>query len=191
MESHPTDGPEGSPEFSRIIATADIPAEGNYDVSLSPTRPEEEALAAMLGIVEVRKLSFEGTLQRVTGGGVTCTAQLGATVTQSCVVTLELVKTRIEEPVIRRYLAATEIPKDGYQILEDEDVDVDVLGAEIDIAALAREALALALPTYPRKHDAELSETVFSAPGTVAMTDDDAKPFAALADLKKKLADKS
>ncbi|NNK79430.1 MAG: DUF177 domain-containing protein, partial [Litoreibacter sp.] len=52
---------------------------------------------------------------------------------------------------------------------------------------IALEALSLALPAYPRAEGAELGETVFSEPGTDPMSDEDAKPFAALAALKNKM----
>jgi len=45
------------------------------------------------------------------------------------------------------------------------------------------EALALALPLYPRAPDADLGEAVFTTPGQAPMTHEAAKPFAGLADL--------
>lgn len=70
-----------------------------------------------------------------------------------------------------------------------EDVDQDPLGAEIDIGAVVLEALALALPAWPRAADADLGEAVFTQPGEAPMTDEAARPFAGLAALRDKLAD--
>ena len=49
------------------------------------------------------------------------------------------------------------------------------------------EALALALPDYPRGDEEVIGEQVFTEPGKEAMTDEDAKPFAGLAALRDKL----
>ena len=52
------------------------------------------------------------------------------------------------------------------------------------------EALALALPPFPRAPGAALGDAVFSEPGKAAMHDRDTRPFAGLADLRKSLENK-
>jgi hypothetical protein len=49
------------------------------------------------------------------------------------------------------------------------------------------EALALALPDYPRAPDAEMETGQFAAPGVDPMTDEDAKPLAGLAALRARM----
>ena len=49
------------------------------------------------------------------------------------------------------------------------------------------EAISIAAPDFPRKDGAELGQMVYAEPGTEAMTDEDARPFAGLADLRKAL----
>ena len=68
-------------------------------------------------------------------------------------------------------------------IIEDGDV-YDGRGADPVVLA---EALALALPDYPRGDEEVIGEQVFTEPGKEAMTDEDAKPFAGLAALRDKL----
>ena len=53
------------------------------------------------------------------------------------------------------------------------------------------EALALALPDYPRAPDATLENAQVTEPGIAPMSDEDARPFAALAGLRDKLQKKS
>ena len=48
-------------------------------------------------------------------------------------------------------------------------------------------ALALALPLYPRAEGADLAQAQFAGPGVTPMTDEDARPFAGLKDLRDKL----
>ena len=57
----------------------------------------------------------------------------------------------------------------------------------IDVAAIGIEALALALPLYPRARGAEFAEAVFAAPGVAPLKSEDLKPFAGLAALADKL----
>ena len=187
--SAPTDAETPRPWIDHAVDLDDVPAEGALAFALSPSRKDEAALAEALGILGVSKVAFSGDIRTAAGGGVTVSGHLGATVTQTCVVTLEPVRTRIEEAVERRFLPGLEAPKDGYQLREDEDVDVDALGATIDLGALASEALALALPSYPRSDGAALEQTDFAEPGVTALTDEAARPFAALAALKQRLAD--
>ncbi len=49
------------------------------------------------------------------------------------------------------------------------------------------EALTLALPLYPRADGADLGEPVFTEPGKRPLTDEDARPFAGLKDLRDRL----
>ena len=69
-----------------------------------------------------------------------------------------------------------------------EDDTIEPLGTEIDFGSILVEALALALPDYPRKDEAELENATFAAPGITALKDEDLKPFAGLAGLRDKLA---
>ena len=69
-----------------------------------------------------------------------------------------------------------------------EDDTRDPLPEVIDVATVALEALALALPLYPRAPGAELGEAVYTAPGATPLRDEDLRPFAGLAALKSRLA---
>ncbi len=104
---------------------------------------------------------------------------------QSCVVTLAPVPARIAEDVRRTFIEDMALPE-GDEIEISEDDSLEPLPEVIDLIDVAREALALALPPYPRAPGAELGEAVFAAPGTVPLRDADLKPFAALAALARK-----
>ena len=80
-----------------------------------------------------------------------------------------------------------EDPQPGSETELTADETEEALGREIDIWATLREALALALPAYPRSADVAASDTVYAGPGVQPMTDEDARPFAGLADLRAKL----
>ena len=56
---------------------------------------------------------------------------------------------------------------------------------------MAIEALALALPPYPRKPGATFGATTAAAPGAEPFDESELKPFAALAALRGKIGDGS
>jgi uncharacterized metal-binding protein YceD (DUF177 family) len=168
---------------------ADLATRKPTEFELVPTAAERKAIAAALGIVGVKKLRFSGALAPQDQKDWMLTAKLGATVVQECVVTLDPVTTRIDEPVNRSYVAdIPAIEASEIEMLVDETVED--LPATLDIAQVMIEALSLALPVYPRAAGADLADTVFTEPGVTPMSDDDAKPFAGLGALRESLENK-
>ena len=167
---------------------ADVDVRKGVDFDL---RPEETAdLAARLELLDLRKLRFAGTLRPEGSRGWRLEARLGATVVQPCVVTLAPVTTRIEEDVLRRYTPdfdAVTGEKDADGVAMPEDDTLEPLPAAVDLAQVMEEALALALPLYPRAEGVEAAEAQFAAQGVEPLKDDDLKPFAGLAALRDKL----
>ena len=151
--------------------------------ALKPDSSERKALARDLGIPGVRKLAFSGEIGPDGAHDLTLQAMLGATVVQDCVVTGEPVTTRIDEPVTRRYLAEMEEP-DGEESEMPEDDTAEPLPEVIDLTSVMAEALALALPPWPRADGVDPVEISVTEPGKAAMTDEDARPFAALKKLR-------
>lgn len=139
-------------------------------------------LAQALDLQGIARLRLEGEIRPEGRADFLLAARLEAEVTQSCVVTLAAVPARIDEPVLRRYLADFAWPE-GDEVEIPEDDSAEPLPERIDLAEVALEQLALALPPYPRAPGAELGEAVFAAPGTEALRDQDLKPFAGLATL--------
>ena len=142
-------------------------------------RPDQAwmlAIAADLGLSGLRKLSFKGAISAEGRSDWRLDAHLGATVVQPCVITAEPVTTRIDAPVLRRFLARMPEPE-GPDSEIPEDDSLEPLGAEIDLDAVMSEALSLLVPDYPRAPGAELGS--LADPGA-----DPANPFAVLKSLK-------
>ncbi|MEM6634801.1 MAG: DUF177 domain-containing protein [Pseudomonadota bacterium] len=172
------------------IAVDALPVDGNLPMDFKPDAAARAALAEFLGIPEIRKLRLAGELRPEGTRDWRFVGALGATVVQPCGVTLVPVVTRIDEPAERLFLADPPAPPEGAEAPMPDDDSVEALGREIDLGAVLSEALALALPAFPRAPGAELGEAVFTEAGKAAMTDDDARPFAGLAALRAKIADK-
>ena len=176
--------PSPSPTALRV---AELKQNTNVPFALRPDPSALAEIAAALDLAGLRKLSFVGQLRPVGKTDWQLEATLGATVVQPCVVTLEPVTTRIDTSVRRQFVADYTDPEDP-EVEMPEDDTTEALGAWIDPAIVMQEALALAVPDYPRKEGAELGQMVYTKPGTAAMTDEDARPFAGLADLKAQLS---
>ena len=168
------------------LRVADLSQTAENTFALRPEPDQLGQIAAELELCALRKLSFEGRVRPQGASDWILEARLGATVVQPCVVTLEPVTTRIDVDVTRQYLRDYEDPDEPEAEMPEDDT-TEALGAWIDPGAVMIEALALAVPDYPRKDDASLGQMVYTKPGEAPMTDEDARPFAGLADLKSKL----
>nr|WP_288926790.1 YceD family protein [uncultured Maritimibacter sp.] len=177
---------DGKIEYGPVLRVADLDKSRPREIEVSLNERQLKALADELGIDDLRKVRFTGTLKPLSKRDWRFTGHIGATVDQMSVISLDPVTTRIEEDVERTWIAGLE-PTTADESETPEDVDREPLGAEIDMGTVLAEALALALPDYPRGDEEEIGEQVFTEPGKEAMTDEDAKPFAGLAALRDKL----
>ena len=177
-----------TPPQDQILRIADISAlrGTRFDVSLTAEQIEEAA--AQLSLLGLKKTRLTGELRPSGADGWVLQAKLGATVIQSCTITLDPVTTRIETDVARNYVTDFEAPEDT-EVEMPEDDTLEPVPTLLDLGGLLLEELALNLPQFPRAPGAELGAAVFTEPGKTAMTDDDARPFASLAEFRKSLED--
>lgn len=175
-----------TPPSETALRVADLSQSAENAFSLRPDATALASIAGELDLSALRKLSFVGRIVPLGASDWVLEATLGATVVQPCVVTLDPVTTRIDQTLRRQYLADYQ-PVDDPEAEMPEDDNVEPLGQWIDPAMVMIEALALAVPDYPRKDNAELGKMVYTKPGHAPMTDEDARPFAGLADLQQKL----
>jgi uncharacterized metal-binding protein YceD (DUF177 family) len=175
-----------TPPSETALRVAELSQNAANVFALRPAAPQLAMIAQELELSGLRKLSFEGTIKAVGDSDWMMEGKLGATVVQPCVVTLEPVMTRIDTTMRRQYIASFTDPEEPEAEMP-EDENVEPLGQWIDPAVVMIEELALAVPDYPRKDDATLGSMVYTKPGEAPMTDEDARPFAGLADFKQKL----
>jgi len=169
----------------RPVRLADLGHRG-IEFEIVPGPEILDDLARRLDLLALRKLRLAGHLRPDGPRDWRLEAQLGATVVQPCRVTLEPVTTRIDEPVVRRYLARWDTPSETEAEMPEDDT-AEPLPETVDLSAVAAEALALALPAFPRADGADLDVQAFTEPGKAPLTDDDVKPFAGLAGLRDRL----
>lgn len=155
--------------------------------TFAPDQAARAAIAQVLGLLDLPEFVLKGELQPKGRIDVALRADLTALVVQPCSVSMAPVTSRLSDRVERNYRHDFEDPKgDEVEMLGD---DAESLPEVIDVAAVAIEALALALPLYPRAKGVDLGALVATPPGAVPLTDEALKPFAGLAglaDLMKK-----
>ncbi|MEM6727953.1 MAG: DUF177 domain-containing protein [Pseudomonadota bacterium] len=169
------------------IPLATLSADRPRSAVWEPGRDTERLLAERLGLSDLRKLRAQITLTPLAGRDWHLRAKWGATVTQPCVLTLSPVTTRLEETGERTFTdAMPEITELEAQMPDDETLEP--LAPEIEVARVVQEMIALAVPLYPRADDTELGEAVYGPPGEAPLTEEAARPFAGLRELRDKLA---
>jgi len=173
----------------RVFRVADLAQNQKTPFLIQASADELQAWAQDVNATALKKLRFEGSISALGKRDWQLRGELGFTVVQPCVVTLESVTTRVDVSVDRQFVAGYEAPDDEeFELTDDENTEA--LGTEINVEEVLKESLALALPLYPRKEDASLTESNFTEPGKKAMSDEDARPFAGLGSLRDKLAGK-
>jgi len=171
------------------IKPAELKKNHSHDFTLEPTAEIRKSLAQTLKILGIRKLRLTGTLSPTGRNDWHFSGQLGATVLQECVATLDPVTTRIDEPVERSFVKDWEPPEAGSEMEMPEDDSTEPLGEMIDLGQIMAEALALALPPYPRADGSVPVEINYTEPGKQALDNETAKPFAGLSALRDRLTD--
>lgn len=187
MASDRQDDAPRSPLDAAVLRLADLAQRRGHRFARQPDAGQLAALAEMLDLIDLRKVRFDGTLDPVGRRDWDLTGRLGATVVQPCVATLAPVTTRIEERVERRFRTDLPEPDDATEIEMPEDDTLEPLPDAIDLDAILAEALALALPPYPRAADTAPVQAQVTEPGLTPLTDADTRPFAALAGLRGQL----
>ena len=182
--------PQNAPAAT-ALRVADLPQNAATPFEFTPDAKALREIATEMGVDALRKLRFKGEIRGTGQKDWRLTADIGFTVVQPCVVTLEPVTSRVDVTIERTFLAGLkeEFGEDE-EIEMPEDDNVEPLGSHIDPYEVMLESLALNLPLYPRKDGAALGESVHTAPGVAPMRDEDTRPFAGLAALKDQLENK-
>jgi uncharacterized metal-binding protein YceD (DUF177 family) len=137
-------------------------------------------VAKLAGVIAVPKLRASFDVTRQGAEGLRVAGNIGATVTQTCVVTLDPIDNEIAETVDLVFLPAGErIAAAGERSESDADIAPETMtDGTVDLGAVTTEFVILGIDPYPRKPGA-----VFEPP---AAADEGSHPFAALEALRKK-----
>ncbi|WP_296570656.1 DUF177 domain-containing protein [Phreatobacter sp.] len=165
------------------IRLVDVSASGVHVRRRQLADQDLATFAAFIGVDAMSAFDLDIHVKPYRGDGLVVTGRVSATVTQTCVVTLDPVENTIAEDVdasfrpedkLKAHLIHDE--EDGLAIDAAVAADDPLIGGVIDAAAIAAEFLALGVDPYPRKPDA-----AFQPPDDGGET----SPFAGLSKLKR------
>jgi uncharacterized metal-binding protein YceD (DUF177 family) len=167
--------------WSVPVTVDDIPESGLHIEIDAPAPVREQVLALVEGLSTVHDLAtLSGVfdLSRY-GSKVHVQGRVRAKVGQTCVVTLEPVENSVDEKVDLTFAPGADETEGEVELRSDQDPPEPLTGDAIDLGQLATEFLVLGIDPYPRKSGVEFAP--------IKVGEDAPKPFAALADLKKRL----
>jgi uncharacterized metal-binding protein YceD (DUF177 family) len=161
--------------LSRPVDVSNVPPHGML-VRVEATEEECEALARDFKLPAIRALRGE---YRITASakGVHVAGAVRASITQTCVVTLDAFDSDVEETVEVDFAESHGMPAEPPTEMHEYEPPDEIVNGQIDLGALTAEFLALGLDPYPRKPGVDFS-----------FEDGNAKPdspFAALRKLKR------
>lgn len=178
--------PEGT-EFSRPIAPESLGEKGRT-LAIEAAGDECGQLAGRLGLDGLGSLAAEVRLTPQKGGRfIRLEGTLKADITQTCVVTLEPVETRIEAAFDRLYDTTLKAPTGGGENVdvESDDPSEPLSLGQIDIGEAVSEQLALEINPFPRKPGISFKDYSTGPDGGDLSAG--AGPFSGLTGLKKEL----
>jgi uncharacterized metal-binding protein YceD (DUF177 family) len=155
--------------------------------AIEATKAEMTEIAALLDLRGLEGLAMTYRLSRAGAGRFRLTGELKATVTQTCVVSLDPVSSDLVVPIETEFwpsemIAAHEesAEEHGSAALTDWPEPID--DGRIDLGPVFYETLATSLDPYPKKEGVSFA---WSEEPEIAAPDDKTSPFAALGALKR------
>jgi len=171
------------PEFSRPVRL-DCLGDRPKAMTLEANEAERAALAKRFGLIAIEALS--GTVELVKrASGIGASGRIVARITQRCVATGEPVPAVIDEAFALDFIEQRGVEAEEIELGEDDLDTVEFEGQAVDIGEALAQTLALALEPFPRSADAD---AILKQAGV--LSEEEAGPFSALADLKKALEGK-
>jgi uncharacterized metal-binding protein YceD (DUF177 family) len=170
-------------EFSRIVNIEALAAEDlRREIEAGPG--ERAALAARFGLLALDSLKATVRLKKLRGPQVRVEGEFAADVVQSCVVTLEPVRSRIADAFSITFTPAVELDDGAELDLSPwaQDLPEPLTGGVLDIGEAVAQQLAVALDPYPRAAGVTFAAENYSG---LAPERPENGPFAALASLRK------
>jgi uncharacterized metal-binding protein YceD (DUF177 family) len=152
-------------EFSRPVPL-DRLAAGPYRREIAAEPDECGALAARFDLLALDRLTAAVTLRRQEDGTILLEAAFEAAFVQSCVVTLEPVRSMISESFAVRY--GPPAAEGNVTPAVEEPAFEPLSGDAIDIGEAVAQELSLQLPPFPRLPEATVEAGGESEPGTAA-----------------------
>jgi len=170
--------------YSAPFPRAKLSARKPTRFDLAPNADERGRIAEALDLLDLPVARLKGEIRPVGQSDFALEAELTAEMVQACVVSLAPVPAQISETVQRRFVADWTEPEDEESEIPEDDA-IEPLGDGIDLGQVLTEALALALPLYPRAPGVTFAGEIAAPPDAEPLDDEKIRPFSNLAKLLK------
>lgn len=176
------------PEFSRPMNVESIGAVATR-LDIRADAEERAKLARRFGLVQLDSLAATVNLERSEAGNVLLSGRLKAEVVQTCVVTLDPVRARLDASFARVFArsprADEEITDEIFLDPEADEPPEPLDGDIVDVGEVVAETLGLEIDPFPRAPGAVFAQAA-EAPSETEENPTISGPFAALAKLKER-----
>ena len=174
------------PELSRPVNVESLSDSAEVCLEINADAGERANLARRFGLVQLESLMASVILCRTAADDVSLSGSLKAAVVQTCVVTLEPVRSTIEARISRVFSprATPEALDETFIDPEGEEPPEFLAGDVVDAGEVVAETLGLEIDPFPR-----LPGAVFTAAQVPPEAEENTAklgPFAALAKLKER-----
>jgi len=175
----------GETEFSRVLDISNMEPGKRYDFDFSANANERNKLADRCKIRSIDKFNVSLRVNYpVAGPSIFIEGSFEASITQSCIVSLEDVPQSIKATFDLECMDESLITEE-YEEEDFEDFIEPISNNKLDLAEIATQYLALEIDPYPRKKGAEADVTT-SVNSAAEKAEDTQRPFENLSELLKK-----
>ncbi|MFC4351624.1 YceD family protein [Fodinicurvata halophila] len=179
-------------EFSRPVSLSGLGSTETIQ-EIAAEAEERDSLVQRFELLSLDYLEGVLKLKKVRAGrGLHVNGTVRAGVVQQCVVSLEPVEVKIEEEFSLDFDLLSPDEQEVTQELLEEEVTVDpeedrepLNGQMLDLGELLTQQMAIALPSFPRKPEAELERSQWGSEAVEEEFSEKVSPFSKLKELKK------
>jgi uncharacterized metal-binding protein YceD (DUF177 family) len=172
-----------TPEFSRT-ERVDTVGDRPRKVAIEADAGERDGLARRFGLLSIERLAATFTLTR-DAAGIVVEGRVTGELTQPCAGSGEPLAARVDEAVTLRFVEE-DVADEDVELAEDALDTLPIEDGRIDLGEAAAETLALAIDPFARRPDADAAMRAAGVRSEDEV-DEEANPFGALAELKRKL----
>lgn len=140
----------------------------------------------ILKLEKLIQFSFKGQLIKPKKNNYELYASLKAIIIQNCVITCKPVKTIVNDQMSRYYLEESIENQREDISSSDSSKDIELIRKELNIGAVAIEALSLRIPDYPRKRNVQFEGVTITSMGLKPIDKTLTNPFLVLKDFPTK-----
>jgi len=169
-----------------IVSLSVLAQTKNYCFKHHCSLKELSDLGDLMQVTKISRFSFSGNILQTSSKKYKLSSTLKGSLIQKCVITSNPVKTILDTTIKRYYISAKSncVPFDTESNVAFSELEF--IENELDIGDIIIEALALAIPDYPKKQNVKFNGVTITENGLEPLDKIVNNPFSSLEKLKNK-----